>query len=379
MERPDGKKTISKGMNLLKLRIIDRYIIRKFLGTFFFALVMIVSIAVVFDFAEKVDNFMEREAPVKAIILDYYFNFIPYFATLFSPLFVFISVIFFTSKMAANTEIIAILNSGMSFRRMMLPYFISAFLIAAFILFLTNFVIPTSNLKRIDFEDKYYRSRTRRVPVMNIHRQVYKNVLVYMESFNPISQAGRNFTIERFNEDGKLESKLSGDMVRYDTATSKWVVVNYRVRDITAGEDRITEGERIDTTLAWFSPEDLSMGPAFVGTMSYESLNEYIEKLRLQGSDELKLFLIEKHRRFANPFSVFILTLIGVSLSSRKVRGGIGMNIGIGLGLSFSYILFMQFASQFSLKGNLAPILAMWIPNMLYAFIALVLYKLAPK
>ncbi|MBN2666024.1 MAG: LptF/LptG family permease [Bacteroidales bacterium] len=366
-------------MKLLKLLIIDRYIIRKFLGTFFFALLMIVSIAVVFDFAEKVDNFMEREAPIKAIIFDYYFNFIPYFATLFSPLFVFISVIFFTSKMAANTEIIAILNSGMSFRRMMLPYFISAFLIAVFILFLTNFVIPTSNLNRISFEDKYYRSRTRRVPVMNIHRQVYKNVLVYMESFNPISQAGRNFTIERFSEDGRLESKLSGDMVRYDTATSKWVVINYRVREITDGEDHISEGERIDTTLAWFSPEDLSMGPAFVGTMSYESLNEYVEKLRLQGSDELKLFLIEKHRRFANPFSVFILTLIGVSLSSRKVRGGIGMNIGIGLGLSFSYILFMQFASQFSLKGNLAPILAMWIPNILYALIALVLYKLAPK
>jgi len=379
MERTNGKKTFSKGMNLPGLKLIDRYIIRKFLGTFFFALVMILSIAVVFDFAEKIDNFMEREAPVKAIIFDYYLNFIPYFATLFSPLFVFISVIFFTSKMAANTEIIAILNSGMSFRRMMVPYFVSAFLIAVFTFMLTNFVIPTSNLKRIEFEDKYYRARTKRIPVMNIHRQVYRNVLVYMESFNPISQAGRNFTIERFNDEGKLESKLSGDMVRYDTATSRWVVINYRLRDITAGEDRISEGERIDTTLAYFSPEDLSMGPEFVGTMTYSSLNEYVDKLRLQGSDELKLFLIEKHRRFASPFSVFILTMIGVSLSSRKVRGGIGMNIGIGLGLSFSYILFMQFASQFSLKGNLAPMLAMWIPNILYAFIALVLYKLAPK
>ena len=366
-------------MNYLGLKIIDRYIIRKFLGTFFFALVMILSIAVIFNYAEIIDNFMEREAPVKAIIFDYYFNFIPYFATLFSPLFVFISVIFFTSKMAANTEIIAILNSGMSFRRMMLPYFISAILIAIFTFLLTNFVIPTANLKRINFEDKYYRPRTSRVPVMNIHRQVDRNVLVYMESFNPISQAGRNFTIEKFNEEGKLESKLSGDMVRYDTASSKWVVLNYRIREITPGEDHITEGDRIDTTLVYFSPGDLAMGPFFVGTMTYDNLNEYIEKLRLQGSDELKLFLVEKHERFANPFSVFILTLIGVSLSSRKVRGGIGMNIGIGLALSFSYILFMQFASQFSLKGNLSPMLAMWIPNILYSFIALVLYKLAPK
>lgn len=378
MESTNGKKTFSKALSNLKVSIIDRYIIRKFLGTFFFSLVLIITIAVVFDFAEKIDNFMERDAPFKAVIFDYYMNFIPYFATLFSPLFVFISVIFFTSKMAANTEIIAILNSGMSFRRMMWPYFISALFIAIFAFLLINFVIPKANLHRIEFEDKYYRPSTRRLPVMNIHRQVYKNTLIYMESFNPISQAGRNFTIEKFDEEGRLESKLSGNMVRYDTATSKWVVINYYLRQIKDKEDIITEGDRIDTTLT-ISPDDFSWGPGFVGTMTYNELNNYIDLLKLQGSDELKLFLIEKHKRIASPFSVFILTLIGVSLSARKVRGGIGMNIGIGLGLSFSYILFMQFASQFSLKGDLGAMLAMWIPNILYAFIALVLYKLAPK
>jgi lipopolysaccharide export system permease protein len=378
MERSNGHKTIGSFIRLIRLKIIDRYIIRKFLGTFFFCLVLILTIAVVFDFAEKIDNFMEKEAPVKAIIFDYYMNFIPYFATLFSPLFVFISVIFFTSKMAANTEIIAILNSGMSFRRIMLPYFLSALVIALFTYLLTNFVIPKANLNRINFEDKYYRAVTRRAPVMNIHRQVFKNVLVYMESFNPISQAGRNFTLEKFDEDGRLESKLSGNMVRYDTASGKWVVLNYYQRKISDKEDTLTRGDRIDTTLT-ITPSDLSMGPGFVGTMTYNQLNNYISQLKLQGSDELKLFLIEKYRRFANPFSVFILTLIGVSLSSRKVRGGIGMNIGIGLGLSFSYILFMQFASQFSLKGDLGPMLAMWIPNILYTVVALVLYKLAPK
>jgi len=378
MERSDDHKTIGSFIGLFRLKIIDRYIIRKFLGTFFFCLVLILTIAVVFDFAEKIDNFMEKDAPVKAIIFDYYLNFIPYFATLFSPLFVFISVIFFTSKMAANTEIIAILNSGMSFRRMMLPYFLSALIIALFTYLLTNFVIPKANLNRISFEDKYYRATTKRAPVMNIHRQVYKNVLVYMESFNPISQAGRNFTLEKFDEDGRLESKLSGNMVRYDTASGKWVIMNYYQRKITGREDTLTRGDRIDTTLT-ITPEDLSMGPGFVGTMTYNQLNNYVSQLKLQGSDELKLFLIEKYKRFANPFAVFILTLIGVSLSSRKVRGGIGMNIGIGLGLSFSYILFMQFASQFSLKGNLGPMLAMWIPNILYAIVALVLYKLAPK
>jgi lipopolysaccharide export system permease protein len=378
MERTNDNKTVRSVVTSPNLKIIDRYIIRKFLGTFFFSLVLILTIAVVFDFAEKIDNFMEKDAPIRAIIFDYYLNFIPYFATLFSPLFVFISVIFFTSKMAANTEIIAILNSGMSFRRMMWPYFLSALFIAIFTFLLTNFVIPKANLKRIDFEDKYYRPATKRAPVMNIHRQVYKNVLIYMESFNPISQSGRNFTIEEFDDKGRLESKLSGNMVRYDTATSKWVVINYYTRKISEKEDLINHGDRIDTALN-ITPKDLSMGPGFVGTMTYNELNNYVNQLKLQGSDELNLFLIEKHRRIANPFAVFILTIIGVSLSSRKVRGGIGMNIGVGLGLSFSYILFMQFASQFSLKGNLGPMLAMWIPNILYAVVGLVLYKLAPK
>ncbi len=378
MEKRNGKKTLREIIGSAGFKIIDVYIIRKFLGTFVFSLVLILTIAVVFDFAEKIDNFMEREAPVRAIIFDYYFNFIPYFATLFAPLFVFISVIFFTSKMAVNTEIIAILNSGTSFRRMLLPYFISALVIAVFTFMLTNFVIPQANLKRMDFEDKYYRSSNRRIPIMNIHRQVARNVLVFMESFNQVSQTGRNFTLEKFSDSGRLESKLSAPVVRWDSTIGKWSVMNFNVREIRGMEEILTKGDKIDTTLT-ITPQDFSRDPGFVGTMTYSELNDYINLLELQGSDELKLFLIEKHRRISNPFAIFILTLIGVSLSSKKVRGGIGMNIGIGLGLSFSYILFMQFASQFSLKGNLGPMLAMWIPNILYAVIAFILYRLAPK
>ncbi|HUX96724.1 MAG TPA: LptF/LptG family permease [Bacteroidales bacterium] len=378
MEGFNDKKTFSEAIKSLKIRLIDKYIIRKFLGTFFFSIVLILTIAVVFDFAEKIDNFMEKEAPVKAIIFDYYFNFIPYFATLFAPLFVFISVIFFTSKLAVNTEIIAILNSGMSFRRMMWPYFISAIVIAVFAFVLTNFVIPRANLKRMDFEDKYYRSAGRKVTVENIHRQVFKDIYVFMGSYNPISQRGQNFTIEKFNSGGRLESKLSSPTVVFDTASNKWSAMNYTLREITDKQEVITKGKQLDTTLT-IRPSDFSRDPGFVGTMTYRELDDYIKLLQMQGSDELKLFLIEKHRRFSNPFAVFILTLIGVSLSSRKVRGGIGMNIGIGLILSFSYILFLQFASQFSLKGSLNPMLAMWIPNIIYTFIALALYKMAPK
>jgi lipopolysaccharide export system permease protein len=363
---------------MMKFKIIDKYIIRKFLGTFFFCLVLILTIAVVFDFAEKIDNFMERSAPWKAVIFDYYLNFIPYFATLFAPLFVFISVIFFTSRMAVNTEIIAILNSGMSFRRMMWPYFVSALVIAIFIFYLTNFVIPHANLVRMDFEDKYYRSQGRKLNVENIHRQVSKNILVYMESFSPVYYRGRNFTIEKFNDKGKLLSKLSAPTAIWDTATHKWSALNYTIREIEGNQELISKGSKIDTALI-LNPEDFSRDAGFVSTMTYRELDNYIKLLQLQGSDELNTFLIEKHKRFSSPFAVFILSLIGVSLSSRKVRGGIGMNIGIGLALSFSYILFMQFASQFSLKGDIAPMIAMWIPNILYLIIALVLYRLAPK
>ncbi|OFY39368.1 MAG: hypothetical protein A2Z69_03205 [Bacteroidetes bacterium RBG_13_44_24] len=378
MERDNDKKTIRSVISSLKLKIIDWYIIRKFLGTFFFCLILIMTIAVVFDFAEKIDNFMEKSAPWRAVIFDYYLNFIPYFATLFAPLFVFIAVIFFTSRMAVNTEIIAILNSGMSFRRMMWPYFLSSLVIALFIFYLTNFVIPQTALKRMDFEDKYYRPQWRKVNVENIHRQVYKNIYVYMESYSPVYLRGRNFTIELFNDQGKLVSKLSSPSVLWDSISSKWIASNYILRQINSNEEIVTRGVKIDTTLT-IRPGDFSRDPGFVGTMTYRELYDYIDLLKLQGSDELKVFLIEKHRRYAHPFAVFILTLIGVSLSSKKIRGGIGMSIGIGLALSFSYILFLQFASQFSVKGNLNPMIAMWIPNLLYIVIAGVLYKLAPK
>ncbi len=378
MEERNNKKGIGKTLAGLKPRIIDYYIIRKFLGTFFFSLLMIIVIAVVFDFAEKIDDFMEKNAPVRAIIFDYYFNFIPYFATLFAPLFVFISVIFFTSRMAVNTEIIAILSGGMSFRRMMWPYFIASFLIAVFVFLLTNFVLPQANLVKLDFEEKYYRiPRARRGQIVNFHRQVYKNVLLYMERYNPEIQTGINFSLERFNDDGQLESKLVAQRVTWDSANI-WSAWTYYIRDIKDGREVITRGLRLDTALT-IRPEDFTRDPQYVGTMKYRELNEYIDLLRLQGSDELRLFLVEKQRRFANPFSVFILTLIGVSLSSRKIRGGIGMQIGIGLALSFSYILFMQFASQFSLKGGVNPFISLWIPNFLYLGIALFLYRLAPK
>jgi lipopolysaccharide export system permease protein len=231
----------------------------------------------------------------------------------------------------------------------------------------------------MDFEDRYYRKAGYRMgTIVNFHRQVYKNVYAYMERYNPETQSGTNFSLEKFDDKGHLESKLMATMVTWDTTIKKWSAWTYVIRDIDGNNETITKGIRIDTALI-VTPKDFARNPEYVGTMTYNELNNYIDLLRLQASDEIKLFLIEKQRRLANPFAIFILTLIGVSLSSQKVRGGIGMQIGIGLGLSFSYILFMQFASQFSLKGNLNPMLALWIPNIIYSFIALFLYRMAPK
>ncbi|MFO7754375.1 MAG: LptF/LptG family permease [Bacteroidales bacterium] len=359
-------------------KTLDVYIIKKFLGTFFLALVLIMTVAIIFDFSEKIDDFMENEAPLEAIIFDYYLNFVPYFATLFAPLFTFISVIFFTSKMAYDTEIIAILSSGVSFRRMMLPYFYSSFVIALITFILINFVIPHSSKERIEFEDKYYRTRTGHFTARNIHRQVYPNVYAYMETYRSSAQMGTEFSLEKFNEEGELVSKLKATHVKWDTALNKWSARFYVIRDIVDGEEQIRTGRRIDTALT-ITPADFERGEDFVVTMNLFELNDYIDILRLQGSEEVKLCLNEKHKRIASPFSVFILTLIGVSLSSKKVRGGIGVQIGFGLALSFSYIFFMQFATQFSLKGNLDPMLAMWLPNIVYLSIAILLYRKAPK
>ncbi len=379
MEKRDSSKNFRESLNKLAPKILDWYIIRQFLGTFIFSLVLILSIAVIFDFSEKIDDFIQKQAPLKAIVFDYYLNFIPYFATLFAPMFVFISVIFFTSRMAVNTEIIAMLNSGMSFRRLLVPYFISAAFIALAAFMLQNYVLPQSNIARLDFEEKYYRSSDfRRMNVSSIHRQVYPNVYIYMEQYNKVSQSGRNFSMEKFDDMGRLESKMTANMIRWDSTTNKWGAWWYYIRENDSIGERLSSGRRIDTVLN-VGPDDFTRSPEFVYTMTHGELIDYIDVLESQGSDEIKLYQNEKHRRYASPFAFFILTLIGVSLSSRKIKGGIGMQIGIGLVLTFSYILFMQFASQFSLKGDLEPALAMWIPNIIYAFIAMVVYYTAPK
>ncbi len=364
-------------MNAFGLKIIDLYIIRKFLGTFFFSIVIILSIAIIFDLSEKIDDFIENGAPLKEVVVNYYLNFIPYFAVLFSSLFTFISVIYFTSKMAYNTEIIAILSSGVSFRRMLVPYMLSAGFIALFAYMLSNFVIPKATAVRLDFEEKYIQSHPVNFNQKNIHRQIKPGVFIYMESYSTYSKTGYNFSMEKY-KDGKLVSKLMADQIAWDSTGNDWIIRRYYIRDINGMHESISQGNTIDTTINLY-PSDFSRRLNVVESMSKSELNNFIKVAEMQGETNVTAYLIEKYRRTAFPFSTFILTLIGVSVSSRKVRGGIGMQLGLGLALSFTYILFMQFSSQFSIGGSLPPLLAVWIPNIIFAIVAFLLYKLAPK
>ncbi len=357
---------------------IDLYIIRKFLGTFFFAITMLMFITVVFDLSEKLDEFMENKAPVNAIIFDYFLNFIPYFAALIAPLFTFIAVIFFTSKMAYNTEIIAILSSGVSFKRLLIPYMIAASVIVALNIYLNQDVIPHSNKVRFAFEEKYYHSGTKQFNERNVHKQIEPGVYVYLESYSTTSDYGTHFSIEKF-EDGQLVSKLISRSIKWDTTKNKWTIRTYMIRDYSNGEEQtITKGSVIDTTLNMY-PDEFKRRENAVEAMDAGELNDFIDDQELQGASNVNTLLVEKHRRIASPFSTFILTLIGVSVSSRKVRGGIGMHIAIGLLLSTSYILFMKFSSEFAISGSLSPLLAVWIPNFLYTIISYFLYRIAPK
>lgn len=354
---------------------IDFYIIRKFLGTFFFAILLIISISVVFDIAEKTDDFID--VPLKTIVVDYYLNFIPYFANLFSSLFTFISVIFFTSKMASNTEIIAILSGGVSFRRLMLPYFVSALIIASLSFVLSNYVIPPANKTRLEFINNYvkksYRNKDR-----NIHRQINPGLFIYMYNYTVSSNTGYKFTLEKF--DGKnLVSKLTASSIKWNEEKSKWTVHNYHIRNIDKdGKQTFESGSKRDTTLN-FKPEEFSSRTNIVEAMNLPELNTFIEEQSIRGDSNIAAYKIEKYKRTSNAFATFILTLMGVSLASRKVRGGIGLHLGLGLILSFSFILFMEISIVFATNGNMNPLLAVWLPNIIYSFIAIYLYRIAPK
>lgn len=350
------------------ISLLDGYIIRKFLGTYVFSIALILAIVVMFDINEKLDAFLQ--APLKATVFDYFLNFLPYFANQFSPLFVFITVIFFTSKLADKSEIIAMLSSGMSFHRLLRPYMISAAVIAAFTFVLGAYIIPPANAKRIDYTNTYVRNR--RVDYGdNIMMQVAPGRIAYMSRYDNTTKTGYRFSLEEF-KDKKLVSRLTATSIRWDTLY-QWSVSDYMIRDFGADREIIRRGMQLDTVIP-FEPRDFLISRNDWETLTSPQLRQYVERQRQRGVANIQAFEIEYEKRYAMCAAAFILTVIGMALSSKKVKGGMGMNIGLGLVLSFSYILFMTVTSSFAVSGITSPFVAMWIPNVLYAIIAVVLY-----
>lgn len=359
-----------------QITTIDRYIIKKFIGTYAIALLLIIGIVIIFDLSEKIDKFVDHQAPIHLIIFQYYANFIPYFVNMFSPMFVFITVIFFTSKMAANTEIIAILAGGISFKRFMWPYFVSSAAIALFTLILNLYVVPPCNRGRLAFENKYVKAKYE-AGSRNVHYQIAPGTFVYVQSFSPFNNTAYGFTLESI-EGHDIKSKLSANEAQWDSTKQGWILKDFVLRQYEDGLESVTSGKRRDTVIA-LTIEDFYRKKNTVQALPARQLRKLIRDQRLRGDDTIQYSLIEKNTRWAMPFAAFILTLIGVSLSSKKRRGGIGMNIGIGIALSFSYILFLRFSQMFVYSGTLPPFIALWLPNVIYAFIAYYLYRIAPK
>ncbi|MBR1573381.1 MAG: LptF/LptG family permease [Bacteroidales bacterium] len=352
---------------------------KKFMLTFFIALLFIIGIVIIFDISEKIDDFVEHQVTLKSIVFDYYINFIPYFMNMFSPLFVFITVIFFTSRLAQNSEIIAILSCGISFHRLMVPYIVSAFLIALLSLSLNLWVIPPANLKRNEFEAKYIRYHDNKTNTRNVHYQISPGQFVFVESFSKINNTAYKFSLESV-ENNRLTSKLSAESAVWDSTFGGWRLRKYFLREYAQNSiyDRVRYGDKLDTVIN-LTVTDFLRRKDTVESQDINELNDFIDMQRMRGDATVQHSLVEWHTRFALPFSAFILTILGVSLSSRKKRGGIGWNLAAGIALSFSYILFLKFSQMFVATGTLPPWFAIWLPNIIYTIIAAVLYHLAPK
>ncbi len=361
------------------IKLLDWYIIRKFIGTYIYSIVLIISISIVFDVNENLTKFTQYNAPLRAIVFDYYANFVPYFANLFSPLFVFIAVIFFTSKLAGNSEIISMLAAGVSFRRLMRPYMISCVLISALSFYLSAYVIPHGTVVKQNFESMY-KNKKKTTTADNVMLQVGKGTIAYIQHYDNSTKSGYGFSLDRF-ENKKLVSHLTASRIQYDTISDSkyhWTIDGWKTRELRGLREHITSGASRDT-LIQMEPTDLVYSKGQQETFTSPELKEYISKQIDRGSGNVVQYQVEYHKRIASSFASFILTTIGASLSSRKRKGGMGMYLGIGLALSFGYIMLQTVSSTFAINADTPPMLAAWIPNIIFAIVAYFCYRKAPN
>lgn len=368
------------GLRLIGFQRIDRYILNKYLSTYFFLLVLIITIAIIFDFNENIDKITNGGAKWTEIIFDYYANFAPYFANMFSPLFVFIAVIFFTTNLANHSEIIAMKSTGMSFRRLLRPYMFGATFIAGITFALGAYVIPKGNVARVNFSNKYIKKQLVIDEADNVQMQVDTGVVAYISHFDNRTKSGSGFSLDKFSEK-KLVSRLTAQTIQYDTLADhkySWTLHGYMIRTLTGTKEKIKSGDKLDTTIV-MEPKDFFFIRGQQETMTVPELDAFIERQRLRGAAGLNTFEVEYHKRFASPFAAFILTLIGASISVQKRKGGMGTSIGLGLALTFTYILLQTISSSFATNAGMVAWLAVWLPNILYTFIAFWFYRRTPQ
>jgi len=362
--------------NRLGLTRIDWYVIGKFLSTFLFAILILAVISCVIDYSEKVDNFVQKKVP-GIEIANYYKNFVPHITALLFPLFIFISTIFFTSKIAYKSEIIAILSAGVSFRRFLRPYLIGGGVLCTLSLIANHWIIPVANKQRVDFEDKYINDGNFGAQGDNVHLGISKNTYIYIQSFNFVNNTGSRFTAEKMSGT-LLTEKLMAETIHYDTVKKVWHLTNVNIRYNDTLTERLKKLPQMDVPYP-FVPKDLYRNEALKEALTTPQLNKYVEQEQLRGRENLNIFLVEKYRRTAQPFAGIILTLIGACIASRKIRGGSGFHLALGIAISAVYVMFMQFSTTLSTKSTLNPMLSVWIPNFIFAIVALVLYRRQTK
>jgi len=360
----------------MRLKILDRYLIVNFLITYVFVAFVIVLIICMIDYTEKVDDFLDKKAPIRAILIDYYLNLIPYWINYISPLMVFIATVFFTSRIAARTEVIAILSSGISFGRFLLPYMVGASILGAVTFLQVGWILPKANKIRNDFEKKYVKQEFY-FSGRNVHITIAPDVYAYLESYNTGTKTGNKFTMETV-KGNELIQKFSAEKIVWQPAKSKWNLQNYQIRTLDSLGEKVKTGTEIDTTIN-LSPKDFESDYNLFETFTLPELNNYIDLLRSRGADGLEVYLIEKYIRFTQPFAILILTAIGVIVSARKSRKGVGWQIALGFMLAFVYILFFLLSKGVAEAGTINTLFAVWLPNIVFSSIGLVLYKTLPR
>lgn len=358
------------------MKLIDKYILKKFLTTYVFTVLIMAAVILVIDFTERNDDFIKHDVAISEIIFDYYIPLIPFYANMLSPITVFIATVFVTAKMASHTEIVAILSGGVSFRRFLAPYIVGSVLIGATIFALIGWVIPNANKKSVAFQVKYFKSPFT-FDSRNIHLKISPDTYVYMESYNNSAHVGYNFAIEQI-KGTNLSQKLTSSSVTWNPEIGKWHVDRYTLRTFDGENETIYHGGALDTTLNML-PKDFESTYKLEQTMTLPELNSYINEKVERGADDTETYLIEKYERYSYPFTIIILTVIGVIVSARKARGGVGIQIALGFFLAFVFIIFVITSRSLAQVGDLDPKFAAWVPSIIFTGIGFLLYRYIPR